>query len=174
MSLNREPILRTRRLTLRGMTPADKAAAVAIFLDAEVARTYMLPEFSAPEEAEALFDRFMALSNLPERFVYGVYRDTALVGFVNEVEKTDREIEVGYVIATPHKGQGYATEMLTAVIGELFRMGYAAVRAGAFSHNRASMRVMEKSGMTCQGPGSEVEYRGTVYPCIDYAIFAEK
>lgn len=64
------------------------------------------------------------------------------------------------------QNRGYATEMLSAVIRELFRMGYSVVRACVFDDNAASRRVMEKCGMILTGRTDEIEYRGKIRHCL--------
>ena len=62
------------------------------------------------------------------------------------------------------------TAALRAAIGELFEKGHTQVVCGAFEHNLASMRVMEKAGMTRLEKTDEIEYRGKVHRCIYYGI----
>ena len=52
----------------------------------------------------------------------------------------------------------------------LFSEGFSAVKAGAFSENAASIRVMEKCGMTKTGETEQIEYRGKTHTCVYYAI----
>ena len=132
----------------------------------------MLPEFSSAAEAEKLFRRLREMSLDPAWFVYGVYLGNEIIGFINEVEKSEEEIELGYVVTPCRQNCGYATEVLSAAITELFRMGYQKVRAGAFEGNIASMRVMEKCGMKNTEADSEIAYRGTIHRCINYWISA--
>ena len=141
--MNRKPqTIVTSRLQLRAFEEKDAPAAIRIFMNQEVAKTYMLPDFASPEAARPLFDRLRQLSLAEDRFVYGIYQGETLVGFLNDVDKTDRFLELGYVIHPDYKGQGFATEALTASVEALFDMGYQAVRAGAFVENPASMRVI--------------------------------
>ena len=160
----------TSRLQLRAFEEKDAPAAIRIFMNQEVAKTYMLPDFASSEAARPLFDRLRQLSLAEDRFVYGIYQGETLVGFLNDVDKTDRFLELGYVIHPDHKGQGFATEALTACVEALFDMGYQAVRAGAFAENPASMRVMEKSGMARIQLREQIEYRGIIHDCVYYEI----
>ena len=170
MRRERTAVLYTERLCLRAMTEADETDALEILLSEDVAKTYMLPAFSSREAAVKLFERIKELSASPQRFVYGVYVNERLIGFFNEVDVQKDAIELGYVIHPAHWNKGYATEALRALIRELFDMGYARVNAGAFEGNRASMRVMEKSGMLLTGETEIVPYRGKEYRCICYTI----
>ena len=76
------------------------------------------------------------------------------------------------MIHPDYQGRGYMTIALKLAIGELLKTGYQAVVCGAFAHNAASMRVMEKCGMTKLAYTDCVEYRGQTHHCIYYA--AEK
>ena len=158
--------IQTKRLLLRAIEENDRADMLRIFSNACVKKTYMLPDFDSSEAMDRLFRRLIALSEDQERFVYGISLGGRLIGFLNETEKSESSIELGYVIHPDWQGQGFMTEALGAAIEALFAMGYRAVRAGFFEGNHASRRVMEKCGMTPTGETDEIEYRGekrTVY-----------
>ena len=53
----------------------------------------------------------------------------------------------GYIIATAHWGNGYATEATRAMIDLARSRGYPRVEAGCHPKNRASVRVLEKCGL---------------------------
>ena len=162
-------MIQTERLQLRSFEEKDLDAAIRIFVNDEVKQTYMLPDFPDREAAQKLFDRLRQFSLEKERFVYGIYHGDTLVGFLNDVVRKDTTIELGYVIHPDHKSQGYATEALSAASEELFRIGYEVVKTGAFQQNAASIRVMQKSGMTLTDETEELEYRGKIHTCIYYA-----
>ncbi len=167
---NKAQILKTDRLCLRQLSDKDRDAAIDLFTDREVGKTYMVPDFACREDAIPLFETVKRLSCSPERFVYGICLQETLIGLINDVGIEDGRIELGYVICPGQKGKGYATEALGAAIRELFRLGFSAVKAGAFQENRASMRVMEKCGMTPTGEQEQIPYRGKVHACINYEI----
>ena len=158
-------------VTLRSITHEDEEEMLTLLTSDAVAKTFMLPEYRTREEAHPLFRRLCEMSDDLTKFVYGIFTDH-LVGLINEVEITGDSIELGYAILPSEWGKGYATDALRAAIGELFRMGYTAVRAGAFEGNDASLRVMEKSGMRRTRMTASVEYRGKTHPCIYYEINA--
>jgi [ribosomal protein S5]-alanine N-acetyltransferase len=69
----------------------------------------------------------------------------SIIGTLNQYRQT----KIGWHFGSAYKGNGYATE--TAI--ELLRLGFhrhnvARIFADCFAHNIASIRVMEKSGMT--------------------------
>ncbi len=158
--------LKTENLTLHPLTPADAEDALSIFYSDKVKATYMLPDFPNPEDAVKLFDRLLTLSHGTEHFVLGIYREERLIGFLNDTGTENGTVEVGYALHPEHWNRGYATEALTAVIAELFRLGFSAVRAGFFEENPASGRVMEKCGMHRIALTEVIEYRGKAHRCI--------
>ena len=162
--------IRTKRLTLRPIAEADRDGMFRIFGSAEIAKTYMLPDFESREAMEKLFQRFIALGGAPDRFVYGIDLDGRLIGFINEVHKDEASIELGYVIHPDWQRRGYMTEALSAAVEALFGMGFSTVYAGFFEGNEASRRVMEKAGMTRLDRTDTIEYRGEAHRCFYYEI----
>ena len=162
----------TPHLSLHGIRPEDEADMVRLLTNEQVGQTYMVPEFAAPEEAVKLFNRIRLLSQDANRFVYGIYLEERLIGLLNEVDKDESSMELGYALHPDYHGNGYATEVLTAAMTELFRMGFGTVKAGAFEHNLASRRVMEKCGLTPTGKDEDITYRGQSHRCVNYAIHA--
>lgn len=168
--LNKASILKTKRLTLHPFCDDDLEDAIKILCNNEIKETFMLPDFNSREEAREMFETLKNMSHTKEHFVYGIYRNETLIGFINDVEIHSDTIEIGYVIHPNMKNQGYATEMLSASIQELFRMGYSEIKAGFFEENQASRRVMEKSGMKIYDQTDDIEYRGKIHHCIYYSI----
>ena len=161
---------KTNRLVVKPFSPEDETDAIAIFTSERVKKTYMLPDFSDQREAAALFNRLQKLSVTPERYVCGIYYDNPLIGLINETDVQTDTIELGYALHPDFWGNGFATEALTGAIDWLFCEGFSTVLCGAFSENRASMRVMEKSGMHLTAQQEEIEYRGKLHQCIYYSI----
>ncbi len=160
----------TERLRGKSFSEADQKAVVEILRDEVVSRTYMVPEIISDEAAVPLFSRLRQLSQREDHYVVGLYREETLIGWINDTEQGDRMIELGYVLHPRYYGQGYMTEALRAAIRELFARGYQEIVAGAFEENIASIRVMEKCGMTRIDRQEEIEYRGHVHRCVYYAI----
>lgn len=156
----------TPRLTLHSISPSDENALMDLLTHPIVGKTFMVPEFTAREEARPLAQKIASLSADDTHFVYGVFLENHLIGIVNEVDKQDTHIELGYAYHPDYYNKGYATEALIACIETLFSQGYPAVRTGAFPENTASIRVMEKAGMTRLEETEDVEYRGKVHRCI--------
>ena len=158
---------------LRAICDADRENVFALLTNEEVAKTYMLPLFESEAQLQALFERLQQFSAEPDRFVYGIYLQNRFIGLINEVGRYDSEIELGYAVLPAYRNRGYATAALGAAIRALFAYGFAAVKAAAFEENAASMRVMEKCGMTDIHCSEYVEYRGQRRRCICYRIWKE-
>lgn len=161
-------------ITLRSFLPSDKEQMLDILTDKTVGKTYMLPDYTCREDATALFERLMGLSLGKDRFVRCISLGETAIGFLNEVEIKDGQIELGYVIHPQHQGKGYMTTALKLAIAALHATGWYAVICGAFEHNAASLRVMEKAGMKRIDYTDTVEYRGTSYRCIYYEARQEE
>lgn len=162
--------LKTKRLQIKPITLADKESVLDLLTDETVGKTYMLPEYQYREEAEPLFLRLVQLSNDETRYVAGVYLDGRFIGMMNETEVNENQIEMGYAYLPAYYHQGFATEAFAGAIQYLFSCGFRRVLAGAFEENPASIRVMEKCGMTKQTHIDQIEYRGKLHNCIYYAI----
>lgn len=157
-------------MNIRILTEADEAALVGLLTNHQIKQTYMLPDFSQESDAIPLARRLMALSREEDRFVRGMEENGTLVGFLNDVEIENGAIELGYVVHPDHWGQGFATAALKLAIDELFRRGYREILCGAFVENPASLRVMEKAGMSRIDKIDEIEYRGKLHRCVYCSI----
>ena len=160
----------TERLEIRPITAADREAVLDLLTNEIVGKTYMLPEYKNREEAMPLFERLVALSEDVSRYVAGIYWEDRFIGMMNETEIKDGAIEMGYAFLPAYYNRGFATEAFTGAIQYLFAQGFTTVLAGAFSENIASLRVMEKCGMTRKPQTDTIEYRGVPHTCIYYAI----
>ena len=147
----------------------DKENLIEIFKNSEVKQTYMLPDFDNEEGYVRLFENFKKMSNNPIRFLKGIYLDEQIIGFINEVEKNEESIELGYVISPLYKGRGFATRALDLSINYLLSIGYKEIVCGAFETNLASIRVMEKAEMKKMLKTDYIEYRGKTHKCVYYS-----
>lgn len=160
----------TNRLEVRPMSIEDKEAILDLLTDEIVGRTYMIPEYSSREEAEPLALRLIELSYAQGRYVAGIYLNAIFIGLMNETEVKDNQIEMGYALLPAYHNQGYTTEAFSGAIRYLHSHGFETVLAGAFSENAASLRVMEKCGMRRCSQMDEIEYRGEVHTCVNFAV----
>jgi RimJ/RimL family protein N-acetyltransferase len=166
-------VIKTNRLEIKPYQDTDQDAMIDLLTNQEIKETFMIPDFQTEEEAIGMFKRLLALSYSDDHYDRGIYLNHQLIGFVNDVEISDGVIELGYVINPIHKNMGYATEMLRAVIDELFRKGFRQIVAGAFEDNAVSIQVMLKCGMKKIAKEDDICYRGVLHHCYYYAIFQD-
>ena len=162
------------KITLRPFSPEDQETILEIVTSNKVNPTYILPDFEKKEDAIPLFNRLMNLSQDPNRFVRCIALDDSPVGYLNDVEVKDGCMELGYVIHPEHHNRGYMTQALKLAISQVFQRQFTSVICGAFEHNKASQRVMEKSGMQLIGKTEDIEYRGKTHLCVFYEIRNEE
>lgn len=158
----------TARLCLRPFREEDMEALYGLLTNEEIKKTYMIPDFPSREATDKMCRRFVDLSLDEGHFVRGIYLENGLIGFLNDVEMTEKTVEIGYVIHPLHWNRGYATEAVQGALAVLLDSGFDAVRAGYFEENEASGRVMEKAGMGKITYEDALEYRGKTHRCLYY------
>lgn len=165
-----DKVIKTKRLEIKPFQDTDQTAMIELLTNREIKESFMIPDFQTEEEAISMFKRLQIFSYSDEHYERGIYLNHQLIGFVNDVEIGDGVIELGYVIHPMQKNKGYATEMLKAVIDELFRKGFHQIVAGAFEDNTASIKVMQKCGMSKITKEDDISYHGILHHCYYYAI----
>ena len=153
-------------ISLRSFLEADQEQILDTVTSNIVNKTYMLPDYENRSDAIPLFLRLKDLSNDPNRYVRCISLDDTAIGYLNDVETHDGEIELGYVIHPDYHNRGFMTAALKLAITELFELGYRTVVCGAFEENKASQRVMEKAGMKRIEKIDEIDYRGKIHRCV--------
>lgn len=78
-------------------------------------------------------------------------------------------IEIGYASRPAFWNNGYATEMTVALLESAFAAGYYRVISITGPHNTASVRVMQKSGLTFDEEFTSERWG----PSVRYAIDRE-
>lgn len=164
-----EPI-KTERLVLKPYDDGDQGAMIELLTNEKIKETFMIREFDSLSDAIGMFQKLERFSLSSDHYERGIYVGKQLIGFLNDVSVTGDKIELGYVIHPKYQNNGYATEALGAAIGDLFRKGFSEVVAGAFLDNTASLRVMEKCGMTRIDKEEEIRYHNQTRRCRYYAI----
>ena len=162
--------LRTKRLLIRPFLAEDEEIMLRLLTDSKIKETFMIPDFDCREQVLRLFLRYQDLSLSPDRIAGAIVLDDRLIGFFNDTGIKDGYIELGYVIDPAFHNQGYMTEALKAVIDHLLQQEFEQIITGAFARNPASVRVMEKCGMTKMDKVDSIEYRGVSEPCVYYMI----
>ncbi len=150
------------------LTAEDDTAVIRLLTDPLVTCYYMVPDFADAEAAAALSRRLLALSRKSKPYVAGIYLDGVCIGILNETERLHGCIELGLAIHSDYQGRGYGTAVLAGAAEFLLNHGFDQVLAGAFVENKASIRAMEKSGMTRLDRQETITYRGIDHDCVYY------
>lgn len=161
---------RSERLLLRPAWPEDWQALHAGIADEDVVRNLA----SAPWPYGLQDTRqFVARPQDPHypRFLITRARDAALLGCVG-LDDRDGMADLGYWIAQPYWGQGYATEAARSIIGVAQMLGHRCISASHFLDNPASGRVLAKLGFKPTGRvAAQFSHgRGEVAPAREYAL----
>jgi len=143
---------RSDRLLLRPVWPEDWQRILGGIADkAIVANLARAPWPYREDDARA----FTALPIAPKepRFVITQADTAQVVGCIGIDHLEDRPdaIELGYWIARPYWGRGYATEAGHAVLQIARTLGHTQVIASHFEDNPASGRVLQKLGFEPTG-----------------------
>ena len=154
--------IETARLRLRSFRPSDAPSLLAVFLDPEVRR--FLPPGPPPTLAriQRSIDGRIGGERADGFSLYAVARREGgeLIGSCGLalVDGTGPEIELAYHYGRQWWGQGFGTEAATACLRHAFGdLELERVIAICYPDNAASLRVMEKAGMSAEGMG---EYYG--------------
>ncbi len=160
----------TERLVLRAATPADAEAVFAFNTHPEVMRYTGEP---MPRSVKDVRDMLAAYPDF-ERHGYGRWlcvekKSSRVIGFAGlKVLEELGEVDLGYRLLPEFWGRGLATEAASACVGfGLDGLRLKSIIGLVLPENLASIRVLEKVGMTFDGATS---YGGD--PCLRYRITA--
>lgn len=141
-------LMKTRRLTLRAISPSDAATIAALGGDWDVASTTgRIPYPYSPEAAQQW------VTGLAEgECVFGIEHDGMLIGLCGYTLRDDGSAEIGYWLGKPHWGRGFATEAARALVEHGFtKGGVKRFVSFHFASNVASGRVLKKLGFRATG-----------------------
>lgn len=168
----------TPRLNLRAFRESDLETFAAYRSDPEVAR---YQGWTAPytlEQARAFLKEINAHEpGTPGAWYQVVMERKAEPGIIGdcgfEVQAEDpRQAQIGFTLARPMQGQGYATEAVRAVLGFLFgEYDLHRLIAVCDAENASSARLLERVGMRREGEHIEnVWFKGAWGSEFSYAI----
>jgi ribosomal-protein-alanine N-acetyltransferase len=143
--------IRTARLTLRDFQADDIQAVHAYASNAEVTR-YMFYGPRTLEETRAYLEQLLASQRAQPRMIWELAvaqtADGRVVGACDLTLERDDEAELGFIFSREVWGLGYAVEAAQAMVRAGFeQLGVNRVFATCDVANRASARVLEKSGL---------------------------
>lgn len=169
------PDLETERLRLRGLELADAPIVQKLAGDPAIAATTLtIPHPYTLDAAEAWITAMHQEFKRGENFVFALVGKAggAFIGVMEISPQPEHQrAELGYWIARPYWGQGYATEAARRLI----RFGFEELKlnriyATYFTHNPASARVMQKAGMTFEGILRQHVVKNGVY--VDLGVYS--
>jgi ribosomal-protein-alanine N-acetyltransferase len=157
------PTLRTSRLLLRPIVPADASDIFNYGSDPQVTRYVTWPTHRTIDDALDFVNRRVRAYEAGPVLNWGMTQGEGkpVIGCIGIDTVSDQHFsgEMGYVLARPFWRQGLMTEGVRAVIDATFRFTpLNRIEANCVVPNAASARVMEKSGMTFEGIGREMRY----------------
>lgn len=140
--------MKTPRLTLRPVTPADAGRIAVLGGDWDVAS--MTGRIPYPYSEDAALHWVSGLAD--GEVVFGIDNDGELIGICGYSPTGDAIAELGYWIGKPYWGNGFATEAAEALMGHGFtKAGVKRFTCAHFLDNQASARVAEKLGFRATG-----------------------
>jgi RimJ/RimL family protein N-acetyltransferase len=148
--------LHSPRLVLRQWRGGDRMPFAAMWADPTVMQYYYLPPLPDPAASDAWIARMEAHT---EEHGFGYWAvelpgKASLIGAIGLSRVRwalpfAPAVEIGWRLARPYWGQGYALEGARAVLDDGFgRLGLAEIVAFTVPANRRSWRLMERLGMT--------------------------
>ncbi|WP_034158231.1 GNAT family N-acetyltransferase [Sphingomonas sp. ERG5] len=147
-------MIETERLILRWPVPADRAALHAMWADPAV--MIDLGPIKSPSDSDAAIARHAGYRDSHGLGFWTVElrQDGSVIGFCGlkpgaENTPAEGEIEIGWMLAQPWWGKGYAREAAAASLDWAWsRQAAPRVVAITAARNLASQRLMERLGMT--------------------------
>ena len=148
--------LTTPRLLLRPLEPGDAQALFAVFSDPAVMRYWSTVPWPDLDHAHRRIADDAAGPAAGEHVALGIVRrdDGRLIGRCTLFDRWPgcRRAQVGYGLAAPAWGQGFATEAVSALLDHGFdALDLNRVEADIDPRNAASARTLERLGFSREG-----------------------
>lgn len=163
---------RSERLFLRPAWPEDWQDVLAGMGDEAILRNLASPPWPCTTEDAKAFVRRPHERGLPNFCItLPTGGGARLIGGIG-LARRGEGAELGFWIARPHWGQGYASEAARAIVGLARALGHRGLGASHFLDNPAAGRVLRKAGFV---PTGKVRRRfgtarGGEAPARDYAL----
>lgn len=143
------PIIKTERLYLRELTPADATSFYQLNLDPEVIQFTGDEPFASVNAAQEFLENYMEYKKHGYgRWAVCLLENNAFIGFCGlKYHPKEALTELGFRIFKNYWNQGYATESALGCLDYGFKnLGLKAIYAHAHRKNKASDRVLNKIG----------------------------
>jgi len=151
-----QPSLKTERLVLRPFQLSDAPVVQRLAGERAIADTTAVIPHPYPDGVAETWIATHEKSYTDGTAVHYALtsaKDGELIGAIGlHIAPEHDRAELGYWIAVPHWGRGYATEAARAVVAFCFEtLKLHRVQASHLTRNPASGRVLEKAGMKLEG-----------------------
>ncbi len=159
MPLDKFPELHCKRLELNQLQKSDRDDIYAIFSDPLVVQNYDVEIFKDITEADNLVDYFNARFETNTGIRWAIRRkgDNRLIGTAGFTtwNEFDHSAMIGYDLAHEFWGQGFAKEMLDAILKYAFSKKFPffvnRIEALILPHNKPSISLVKKCGFVYEG-----------------------
>jgi len=169
--------IEAERIAVRPVAATDLPALLAINGDPQVTQFLPYATWLSLDDGAAWLARMEALgaTGTGQQLVVVRRADTAVIGtlLLFKHDAGSQRLELGYVLARAHWGQGLMREALQAVCGQLFgALGVRRIEAEVNPANVASCRLLTRVGFTLEGTlrqrwvGNGVAYDTQVFGCL--------
>jgi [ribosomal protein S5]-alanine N-acetyltransferase len=162
-------------VVLREFMPEDRADFLGLVHDEKM---FEFMKFRLEEEtAGQHFDDLVAQADSSPRHIWYLVIESPEGEFTGWAGLGCREdgAELGWYLTSRHWGRGYATEATRLLVDFAFNIvGLRRLYATADPENRASCRVLEKSGLVLRGPTDTVTTWRGVRPRVMYEVMNAK
>lgn len=153
------PELVSKRLILDQLRKSDREDIYNIFGDPDVVKNYDVELFKDIAEADNLVDYFNARFESSTGIRWAVRRkdDRKLIGTAGFTtwNEYDHSAMIGYDLAKAYWGQGYAKEMMVAMLNYAFSDAFPffvnRIEALILPHNEPSKRLVKKCNFEYEG-----------------------
>ena len=162
----------TERLLLRPAWPEDAEAIFGGIADEGVVRNLASAPWPYSREDAQTFVLRTQRDSYPRFLITSQSRLVGCIGIDQNGDSGPGAAELGYWIARPYWGRGFATEATRAVIEIARLLGHARLSAGHFADNPASGRVLRKAGFKPTGQIAKRHScgRGGAADCVMFAL----
>ncbi len=150
--------LETERILLRPIEIRDLESIHRLHSFPESARYNTLPIPRNIDQTRKTIEPWLAENRMSDAksytFALHLKRETTFIGLCGIKLSRDKykRAEIWYIVDPEYWNRGYATETVQAIIRFLFeKFDIHRIEAGCAVENSASIRVLEKAGMTKEG-----------------------
>ncbi|MBC1545120.1 GNAT family N-acetyltransferase [Listeria sp. FSL L7-1435] len=164
----------TERTTLRKTSLADASTLFDIWSDNEVAQFMNIEKFSTILQAEEMIQ---AIENEPNACRYTIFTTNDSLHAIgslgiNDINKKNQTVEIGYELAKSHWRQGLMFEILTHFFTTIKpHLPYKMITAKVLPENIASIKLLKKLGFELSTTGQELDlHSGKVCEISNYQM----